>query len=254
MKPRKTAYIVHRWLGLIICVQLLAWSLGGFVFSVLSIESVRGELDMAATVYDPLTNEALFALSEPVRSSVERLAGDGGESIGAVELVDRGLGAYWEVYSVEGEFVARLDPADGAVVGIITQEEAVAVAYRDFAPDADVISVTLLEKDPPSEYRSGPLPSYRVDFEHPKNPHIYIDAANGQVRARRNTRWRVFDFFWMLHTMDYKGRDDFNHPLLIASSVVAIVTAGSGVTLWGWRAASRFGRRRGSRGGSISKG
>ncbi len=254
MKPRKAAYLAHRWLGLVICIQLLAWSLGGFIFSILSIESVRGELDMAATVYEPLTDNALLALPESVRDSVKGLSGDGGEPIGAVELVDRGLGAYWEVYSVEGEFVARLDPTDGAVTGIITQDEAVAVADRDFAPEADVISVTLLEKDPPSEYRGGPLPSYRVDFEHPKNPHIYIDAANGQVRARRNTRWRIFDFFWMLHTMDYKGRDDFNHPLLIASSVVAIVTAGSGVTLWGWRAASKISRRRGSGGGRISKG
>jgi len=252
MKPRKTAYLAHRWLGLIVCVQLLAWSLGGFIFSVLSIESVRGELDMAASLFKPLSGEALLALPEPVRGSVERLAGD--EAVGAVNLKNRGLGAYWEVQSVEGGLMARLDPETGAAKGIITPEEAVLIADRDFGPEAEVASVTLIEMDPPMEYRGGPLPAYRVDFEHPKNPHIYMNAMNGEVRARRNTRWRVFDFFWMLHTMDYSGRDDFNHPLLIASSVVAIVTAGSGLTLWGWRAATRVGRRRGSRRGRSSRG
>jgi uncharacterized membrane protein YkoI len=254
MKPRKTAYLAHRWLGLLVCVQLLAWSLGGFIFSVLSIESVRGELDMAASMYDPLAGEALLALPEPVRGSVERLDGDGDEAVGAVNLMDRGLGAFWEVRTVEGGLVGRLDPVTGAVMEIITPEEAIRIADRDFAPEAEVASVTLIEMDPPMEYRGGPLPSYRVDFEHAKNPHIYIDAANGQVRARRNTRWRVFDFFWMLHTMDYAERDDFNHPLLIGSSVVAILTASSGLTLWGWRAATRVGRRRGLRAGRVRRG
>jgi uncharacterized membrane protein YkoI len=247
MKPRKAAYLAHRWLGLVICIQLLAWSLGGFIFSVLSIESVRGELDMAALPFEPFAEASLLALPESVRDSVAQLGDQGLDAIGSVNLMDRGLGAFWEVRTVDGEFVGRLDPVTGAEMEIITPEEAIRIADRDFAPEAEVASVTLIEADPPMEYRGGPLPSYRVDFEHAKNPHIYIDAANGQVRARRNTRWRVFDFFWMLHTMDYAERDDFNHPLLIGSSVVAILTASSGLTLWGWRAATRIGRRRSSR-------
>ncbi|RMH10155.1 MAG: hypothetical protein D6695_11965, partial [Planctomycetota bacterium] len=93
--------------------------------------------------------------------------------------------------------------------------------------------------DPPIEYRSGPLPAYAVQLDHPKRPHIYIDARSGQITARRNRPWRIFDFFWMLHTMDYAGRDDFNHPLLTGFSVLAIASAGSGLALWGWRAMPR---------------
>ena len=42
---KRNAYLVHRWLGLIVGVQLLAWSFGGFTFSILNIENVRGNLD-----------------------------------------------------------------------------------------------------------------------------------------------------------------------------------------------------------------
>ena len=37
----------------------------------------------------------------------------------------------------------------------------------------------------------------------------------------RTDAWRLKDFFWMLHTMDYRGRDDFNNPLVVAVGVSA---------------------------------
>ena len=53
--------------------------------------------------------------------------------------------------------------------------------------------------------------------------------------ARRTTRWRVFDFLWMLHIMDYDEREDFNHPLLVSASLIALLAALSGVGLYFFR-------------------
>ena len=53
----------------------------------------------------------------------------------------------------------------------------------------------------------------------------------GQVRARRNEMWRWFDTFWMLHIMDYKTRDNFNHPVLIGFAGLALVSALAGFIL-----------------------
>ena len=47
--------------------------------------------------------------------------------------------------------------------------------------------------------------------------------------ARRNDWWRLFDFVWMLHIMDYETRDDFNHPLLIATAATALLFVVSGL-------------------------
>jgi hypothetical protein len=35
------------------------------------------------------------------------------------------------------------------------------------------------------------------------------------VLERRNETWRWWDFFWMLHNIDYAKRTSFNHPLII---------------------------------------
>jgi uncharacterized iron-regulated membrane protein len=85
-----------------------------------------------------------------------------------------------------------------------------------------------------SEYRGKELPAWRVELDHPSGTVIYVAANRGLVTTRRNHRWRLFDFFWMLHTMDYQGRDNFNSWLLMSFSVFGVVTVVSGYWLW-WR-------------------
>ncbi len=235
MKPRKTTYIAHRWIGLIISLQLLAWSVGGLIFSVLDINEVRGANDSRDQPFVLLDQDTIQMLPIGLAQAIGEL---GADEIASVNLVDRGLGAFWEVRDSESELLARLYPS-GEESGLITPEQAEFVALNDFTPEATVRSIELIEDNPPGEYR-GPLPVYRVDLEHPKNPHIYIDPATGRIIARRNDAWRTFDFFWMLHIMDYKERSDFNHPLLIIASVFAVAASGTGIALWGWRLIPRF--------------
>jgi len=64
----------------------------------------------------------------------------------------------------------------------------------------------------------------------------------GLVTARRNKTWRVFDFLWMFHIMDYEDRDDINNLLLRVLSIFGLATVISGYLLWGFT--SRFLRRR----------
>ncbi|MDP9348245.1 MAG: hypothetical protein M3P24_03745, partial [Gemmatimonadota bacterium] len=82
------------------------------------------------------------------------------------------------------------------------------------------------------EYREQPLPAWAVAFDHPSGATAYVAAETGTVVRVRNDKWRIFDFFWMLHTMDYQGRDDFNNLLLRAFSVLGLVTVASGFLLF----------------------
>ncbi len=236
MKPRKTTYTAHRWIGLIISLQLLAWSVGGLIFSVLDINEVRGHNDAVKQDFVPIDQETIYALPVAVQDALGFYATEG---IASVNLVDRGLGAFWEVRNQESELLVRLYPS-GEESGMITPEQAQFIAMNDFIPEAEVQRVELIEDNPPEEYRGGALPVYRVDLVHPKNPHIYVDAMTGRINARRNDAWRTFDFFWMLHIMDYKERSSFNHPLLIIASIFAVAASGTGIALWGWRLIPRF--------------
>lgn len=113
MKPRKANYLIHRWLGLIVSLQLLAWSLGGFMFSVLEIENVRGERDVASLPYVPASSDVIEALPESIRPIVAALASRQ-PNHATVALVDRGVGPAWEIRSTSGELLTRLDPASSS--------------------------------------------------------------------------------------------------------------------------------------------
>jgi uncharacterized iron-regulated membrane protein len=90
------------------------------------------------------------------------------------------------------------------------------------------------------EYREKPLPAWAATFKR-EGVNVYVSAETGQVTSVRTDSWRVFDFLWMLHTMDYNSRDDFNNYLLRAFSLLGIVTILSGFTLF--FVSSRFFRR-----------
>jgi len=72
---------------------------------------------------------------------------------------------------------------------------------------------------------------WRVEFDDSRSTVLYVSPDQGRVLARRNDMWRVFDFFWMLHIMDYSNRDNFNSPLLITASVIGWVLAVTGIWL-----------------------
>jgi hypothetical protein len=59
-----------------------------------------------------------------------------------------------------------------------------------------------------------------------------VSAELGTVQKFRNQKWRVFDFLWMLHTMDYESRDNFGNVLLRTFSIFGLVTVLSGFLLY----------------------
>ena len=245
MRWKRTSYALHRWMGLVISLQLLAWSVGGFMFSILEIENVRGNVDRKSASPPAVAFESI-ALSPAEAAARANDRGIAMEDVTSVTLRMRrypGGGicprAVYEMFNDKAQPVCSVDALSGEVTIQLSADDAKAIALDDFAHDASVGSVRLLTGDPPSEFRGGEMPVYQVILNHPKNPHLYISPVTGSVLKRRNGSWRIFDFFWMLHIMDYGEREDFNHPLLTISSALAILTSTSGLWLWWWRVPRR---------------
>ena len=104
-----------------------------------------------------------------------------------------------------------------------------AIAEHDFAPDAQIESAQLLA-DPPSEYGPGG-PVWQIVFADEGETRLYIDPDSGVVRGRRSDTWRLFDFFWKLHVMDYDDGADFNHPLLIGAAFLGVLVSMAGLVI-----------------------
>lgn len=220
MTITRWAVRVHKWLALIIGIQILLWVTGGLVMSVLPIERVRAEHTIAHPVPAPLALEAVLSPAEAAR-----MAG-AGPVLGAA--LDRWLDR--PVYRFEtATGPLMVDAASGQTLSPIDEAAAIAVARAGYAGEADIDEIEYFP-EPTWEYRRAG-PAWRVTMADGEGTRLYISPHSGEITARRNDTWRVFDFFWMLHIMDYDAREDFNHPLLIAAAALALATALAGLVL-----------------------
>ena len=81
-----------------------------------------------------------------------------------------------------------------------------------------------------------------MDFDDAGSTAFYVSPDDGSLITRRHTYWRIFDFAWMLHIMDYEERADVNNTLLRISAGLGLVLSVLGM----WLLFFSFRRRRGS--------
>jgi hypothetical protein len=222
MKLTKRMRQIHQGVGLLVGIQVLLWISGGFVMSALPLVKVRGEDFAAPPEIRPLD------LQDDLASPLDVARDAGWNGLDRAELVA------WQdqpVYRLSSGGETLLAQArTGVLLSPLDEKWARLVAEADYAGPGQVAAVTL-QSEAESEIRGLDLPLWRVRFDDARHSTIFISPASGLVVARRNTIWRVYDFFWMLHIMDYRGRDDFNHPLLVTAAVVAWLLATSGIWL-----------------------
>jgi len=222
---------IHRWLGLVVGIQLLLWTVSGLFFSLNPIAKVRGETE------EPESPSLEFtAPASPAPALSELLLDHPRAEIQTVLLRRHLDGAVYEITYLEDGVPhwALADGSTGLLRATVDQEEAEAIARSAYSPDSPTEDITLItETTPGSEYRERPVPAFRVTFDDSFGTRLYVSIDRGVITARRNDRWRLFDFLWMLHIMDYRTRDNFNSSLLQAVSTLGLVTVLSGFILAG---------------------
>lgn len=205
---------LHRWLGLLIAAQLLLWVIGGLVMSVLRLEEVRGEDRAAQKAAVPLAADASLLAPAQVLATH-----DGAPVTGLTLVVLDSRPVYRLKAGAESLLV---DARTGARLSPLPREFAEALGRADYTGFGALAGIDWVDT-PELEFRGRPLPLWRVRFADERNTALYVSPATGEIVARRNDLWRMFDFVWMLHIMDYQGREDFNHPLLIGTAASALL-------------------------------
>jgi hypothetical protein len=219
---------VHKWLALLMAVQILFWFVSGLFFAVVPIETVRSEHRIAELPVQPVSLDAAAAGLRRIAASQETAAD-------RIEL--RSLMGEPVAFISSGDGRPRLyDLSTGRRISPIPSAMAVAIAERDHDGEGRATRVSQVTGNTP-EYR-GPLPAWRVDFDDGANRALYVAADTGAVTAHRSTLWRVYDFLWSLHIMDFKNHEDFNTPLLIVSTALSLVVIVTGFIMFpsrlGW--------------------
>lgn len=217
----------HRWLGLLIGLQVLFWTTSGLFFTSIDLHRVKAEhlvrevppTDLRAGATDRLPlSTVLAAAPDPVRQAE------------LVVLVGRPM---WRLQPVAATAPVRLvDAQTGAVLSPLDEATARRVAEEDYGGGTPVTGMRLITADAPVEYR-GKLPVWQVEFGEDEGLRLYVAPDTGKVVARRTNTWRVYDFLWSLHIMDYRDHEDFHHPLVIAFAALAVLfTVSGGVLVW----------------------
>ncbi len=212
---------IHLWAGLVLGLQLLFWVSGGVVMSVLPLEQVRGEhLAAEAATPPPLRSAGPLLPLEQVLRRYPQATGI---------TLDWLLGR--PVYRLRGSEARLLDARSGQRLDPLPEATALALARADYSGPEPDMQARWIDADPPGEIRGRPLPIWQIQLDDDLNTRLYVSPDSGKILARRNDTWRLFDFFWMLHIMDYENREDFNHPLLIGFAISALLFVLSGFAL-----------------------
>jgi ferredoxin len=212
---------LHKWVGLLIGIQVLFWLVSGLAISLLDPVKASGNLWRSASVPETDTLESMTFI-EPAELPAELLKG-----ALAIDLtVRRGKPVYF-IRRADGE--SLVNAMDGSIV-VIEKADAELLARQDFIGDGEIIS-SERGTAPGIETRDSSGAYWRVNFSDQANTAIYISASTGEILERRNSYWRIRDFFWMLHIMDYTDRENFNNPLIIAVALIAIWLGISGFLL-----------------------
>ena len=210
---------VHKWLGLLIGLQVVLWLSGGVVMSLIPIDMVRGESWVAQQPAE---------LSEHLPDFDFPLSRIPGENVLAASAGVRNGQAVWLHRYADGSRHV-LDGTSGMRLPELEAGEAGAIAVAAHVASPAILAVAAVEKAE-GEIRGATLPLWRVDLDDRWQSSVYVDPVTGRIVAARNTLWRIYDFFWMLHIMDYDTRDDFNNNLLRSASGVGWFIGLSG--LW----------------------
>ncbi len=211
---------IHKWLGLIIGIQVLFWILGGLVMSALPLDKVHGDhLHKGKAMPQAKLSDYRFPINLVL----------------ANHQLDPKLVKFYQVeghpvYEIHADKQYLISGIDGQAFPLMEQTRVQNRAQALFTGEQAIAEMRLIE-NLPREAGNLKLPVWKVVFDDSIDTTFYMDAHTGQLLKVRSDLWRVFDFFWMLHIMDYEEREDFNNPLLITFAASALMFTLTGLIL-----------------------
>jgi len=209
---------LHKWVGLIIAIQFVLWMSSGVVMSVLDANKVQGREFRIKPPAPPLWPATVLSADAILAATTENIM-----SITSGWVLDQ------PVYRLQNDKRSWLVGADNGRQLLIDAKLAQRIARASYSGPGSAGTPRLLNFT--LEARAHKEAVWRVDFDDPDETSVYVSSRSGTVLEHRNNTWRLFDFFWMLHIMDYSERTNFNNPLLVSSAIAGLWMALTGVWL-----------------------
>ena len=133
-------------------------------------------------------------------------------------------------FSVAGKKLL-IDATSGRLLSPLSKQSAQAAARHYYSGDGQIRETELLIDNPPFELNPRTLPAWRVNFENFGSPSIYVSAQSGQLVGKRHEFWRLFDWMFRFHIMDYGDAGEIDNMLLFWITLTGILACVFGLIL-----------------------
>lgn len=215
----------HRWLGLVATIQLFIWTSSGLFFALMPIDDIRGTHLVEQPATFRLGHVKMISPSSLVRQYKQLST----VRVDQIQIRQR-LNTPVYISQIEDTWLV-FNAETAEQLAPLTETEAKSIASNNTSlPIRSAALVTTVARG--SEYRKGELPAWKIELEGSDHASLWIGANTGQLTAVRTTKWRIYDFLWSLHIMDYLDRDNFNSWLLRAFALLGVITILSGIILF----------------------
>jgi len=207
---------LHKWMALLIGIQLILWLVSGIVFSFIDHRAVNGAFIYKNNQPAEITESENF--SEVLQIYPNAL------EVSQIFLLNR------PVFKVVLEKQILVLESESKNTIAIDEQLINEMAQKNYTGSGQIKQINLIESKT-DENRAFSLPSWQVIFDDEFGSHIYFSTKTGEYQGIRTDSWRVFDFFMMLHFMDYGQRGDFNHALIVVAALIMLFFSFSGILL-----------------------
>ena len=208
---------------LILAGQFLIWALSGLYMVVFDIHYIHG---------NSLVKEHHKSLStNNIKYSVDSLSQNfpNFENLELSFWMDKPV--YRFIFNEEKQLV---DAISGQILPSLKEEVAIETAKYYYTGSGDVTSSKLIIEKPPFELSSRHLPAWQIKFADLGSPTFYISEKDGKLVTKRHDFWRIFDWMFSFHVMDFK-EEDVSNKLLFVFTVLSIIAVTAGAVLTGFR-------------------
>jgi len=207
----------HRWIALLVSIQLFLWIAGGVTFSFMDMRAAGGNFIYKNTPKDTIktvVDHKRILESYPNTTRINQYSQ---------------LGKTYAKVWIKNEGNVILDQSYD-VVEQLTRAQVKRIAMSRYAGKGETLVVDKMTSHTDENYQFS-LPHWRLTFADEYNSRVYLTNDTGQFLATRTDTWKIYDFFMMVHFMDYWERGDFNNVVVIFFALVLLLFSLSGLLL-----------------------
>lgn len=207
----------HKYLGLIVFLQIILWSFSGFFMYFLDFSDLYTNLPEKKLDLNNL-KVSINDVKDITKKSFSK------EELLAISLKNISGEIYYNVKTSKKEFVINQNKQviEQLPISIIKK-----ISEENYSGKEIIKPTVELLKSSEGNYYSNTA-IYKVKYNDKQGSEIYISPSNGNVLAKRKTLWGFYNTMWEFHLMKYTSNNKLNKNLLLMTALISLFVSLTG--------------------------